>query len=161
MRVNEFVKKNLSNLLILILVFFLDRTSKYLIVEYFDQSINQSLFITSFLNFNLLWNDGIAFGLLQFDQKSSYNFITLVIFIVLIVVIKLAVGSKGLEKLCYLMILGGGLGNIFDRIYYGSVIDFIDFHYKNFHWFIFNVADMFITVGILILIVSEFLKKND
>ena len=139
--------------------FFLDRISKYLILKYFEKSIDQNIIINSFLNFNLLWNDGIAFGLLQFEQKLFYNFVTLLIFVILIIVSRLASKSKGLEKICYLMILGGGFGNLFDRLYYGSVIDFIDLNYNNFHWFIFNVADMFITIGILILIISEFIKK--
>ena len=139
----------------------MDRISKYWILKYFEQSIDQNIIITSYLSFNLLWNDGIAFGLLQFEQKLFYNLVTLLIFIILIVVGKLSLNSKGLEKICYLMILGGGFGNIFDRLYYGSVVDFIDLNYNNFHWFIFNVADMFITIGVLILIISEFIKKND
>ena len=158
---SDYLKKNFFNFSIIIFVFFLDRISKYLILEYFEKSIDQNIIISSFLNFNLLWNDGIAFGLLQFEQKLFYNFVTLLIFVILIIVGRLASNSEGLEKICYLMILGGGFGNLFDRLYYGSVVDFIDLNYNNFHWFIFNVADMFITIGILILIISEFLKKND
>ena len=158
---SDYFKKNFFNFSIIIFVFFLDRISKYLILKYFEKSIDQNISISSFLNFNLLWNDGIAFGLLQFEQKLFYNFVTLLIFVILVVVGRLASNSKGLEKICYLMILGGGFGNVFDRLYYGSVVDFIDLNYNNFHWFIFNVADMFITIGILILIISEFIKKND
>ena len=158
---SDYFKKFFFNFSIIIFVFFLDRISKYLILKYFEKSIDQNIIINSFLNFNLLWNDGIAFGLLQFEQKLFYNFVTLLIFVILIIVSRLASKSKGLEKICYLMILGGGFGNLFDRLYYGSVIDFIDLNYNNFHWFIFNVADMFITIGILILIISEFIKKND
>jgi signal peptidase II len=156
---SDYFKKFFFNFSIIIFVFFLDRISKYLILKYFEKSIDQNIIINSFLNFNLLWNDGIAFGLLQFEQKLFYNFVTLLIFVILIIVSRLASKSKGLEKICYLMILGGGFGNLFDRLYYGSVIDFIDLNYNNFHWFIFNVADMFITIGILILIISEFIKK--
>jgi len=158
---SDYFKKNFFNFSIIIFVFFLDRISKYLILKYFEKSVDQNISINSFLNFNLLWNDGIAFGLLQFEQKLFYNFVTLLIFVILVVVGRLASNSKGLEKICYLMILGGGFGNVFDRLYYGSVVDFIDLNYNNFHWFIFNVADMFITIGILILIISEFIKKND
>lgn len=157
----DYLKKIFINFSIIIFIFFLDRISKYWILKYFEQSIDQNIIITSYLSFNLLWNDGIAFGLLQFEQKLFYNLVTLLIFIILIVVGKLSLNSKGLEKICYLMILGGGFGNIFDRLYYGSVVDFIDLNYNNFHWFIFNVADMFITIGVLILIISEFIKKND
>ena len=158
---SDYLKKNFFNFSIIIFVFFSDRISKYLILEYFEKSIDQNIIISSFLNFNLLWNDGIAFGLLQFEQKLFYNFVTLLIFVILFIVGRLASNSEGLEKICYLMILGGGFGNVFDRLYYGSVVDFIDLNYNNFHWFIFNVADMFITIGILILIISEFIKKND
>ncbi|MBD1137740.1 signal peptidase II [Pelagibacterales bacterium SAG-MED43] len=157
---SDYLKKNFFNFSIIIFVFFLDRISKYLILEYFEKSIDQNIIISSFLNFNLLWNDGIAFGLLQFEQKLFYNFVTLLIFVILIIVGRLASNSEGLEKICYLMILGGGFGNVFDRLYYGSVVDFIDLNYNNFHWFIFNVADMFITIGILILIIYEFVKKK-
>jgi len=157
---SDYFKKFFFNFSIIIFVFFLDRISKYLILEYFEKSIDQNIIISSFLNFNLLWNDGIAFGLLQFEQKLFYNFVTLLIFVILIIVGRLASNSEGLEKICYLMILGGGFGNVFDRLYYGSVVDFIDLNYNNFHWFIFNVADMFITIGILILIIYEFVKKK-
>ena len=161
MKFSELLKRNIFNFSIIVFVFFLDRISKYFILKYFEQSIDQNIIVTSFLSFYLLWNDGIAFGLLQFEQKLFYNFVTLLIFIILIIVGRLASNSKGLENICYLMILGGGFGNVFDRLYYGSVVDFIDLNYNNFHWFIFNVADMFITIGVLILIISEFTKKND
>ena len=161
MKFSELLKRNIFNFSIIVFIFFLDRISKYLILKYFEQSIDQNIIVTSFLSFYLLWNDGIAFGLLQFEQKLFYNFITLLIFIILIIVGRLASNSNGLENICYLMILGGGFGNVFDRLYYGSVVDFIDLNYNNFHWFIFNVADMFITIGVLILIISEFTKKND
>ena len=160
MKFRNLLKNFFFNFYIILFIFFLDRISKYLIIEYFESSIDQNIFITSFLSFNLLWNDGIAFGLLQFEQKLFYNLVTLLIFGILIIVGWLAYNSKGLENICYLMILGGGFGNLFDRLYYGSVVDFIDLNYNNFHWFIFNVADMFITVGILILITSEFLKND-
>ena len=161
MKFSELLKRNIFNFSIIVFVFFLDRISKYFILKYFEQSIDQNIIVTSFLSFYLLWNDGIAFGLLQFEQKLFYNFVTLLIFIILIIVGRLASNSKGLENICYLMISGGGFGNVFDRLYYGSVVDFIDLNYNNFHWFIFNVADMFITIGVLILIISEFTKKND
>ena len=112
----------------------------------------------SFLNFNLVWNNGIAFGLFSYDQNIYYNVITSIIILVTSTIIWFAFKSKGLEKISYLMIIGGSFGNIFDRLYYSSVIDFIDISYNNFHWFIFNVADIFITLGVIILIVLEFLK---
>ena len=155
------LKKNFLSFFIVITIFTLDRLSKFIILKLSEPLGELNISITSFLNFNLLWNDGIAFGLLSFKQSFYYNIVTLVIILVTMVVIWFAHTSKGLEKTSFLFIIGGSFGNIFDRFYYSSVIDFIDISYKNFHWFIFNVADMFITLGILILIFLEFKKKND
>ena len=114
----------------------------------------------SFLNFNLIWNDGIAFGLLAFNDNFYYNILTGIILIVTFIVFFLMIKTQGTEKYCFMMISGGSFGNIFDRLYYSAVPDFIDIHYQNFHWFIFNVADIFITLGVLLLIFLElFLKK--
>ena len=159
MQINEILKKNIQYFLIIFFIFFLDRLSKYFILKHFDDPSISDIKISSFLSLNLLWNNGIAFGLLQFENGFSYNLITFIIFCVLVIVLILAFKSKGLEKISYLMIVGGGLGNIYDRLNYGSVIDFIDISYKNFNWFIFNVADMFITLSIFILILIEFKKK--
>ena len=159
--VNKMFKKHLPDFSIIIFIFLLDRISKHLVLEFFYKINEKEVIVTSFLSFNLLWNQGIAFGLFQFNESIFYNFITVLIIIVLCIVTWLASKSNGLEKICYLIIIGGGLGNTFDRLYYGSVIDFIDLNYKNFHWFIFNVADIFITIGVLILIFSEFIKKKD
>ena len=155
------LRKNLLSFFIIILVFTLDRFSKYIILKLSEPSGELNISITSFLNFNLLWNNGIAFGLLSFEQNLYYNLVTLIIILVTLIVIWFAYRSKGLEKISFLLIIGGSFGNIFDRFYYSSVIDFIDISYKNFHWFIFNVADIFITTGVLILIFSEFIKKKN
>ena len=157
------LKKNLTNLIIVFSIFFLDRISKYIILS-FSQSQNEFNYsVTSFLDFNLVWNSGIAFGLFSFDQSIYYSLITSIIILVTLLIIWVALKSKGLEKISYLMIVGGSFGNIFDRLYYSSVIDFIDLNYNNFHWFIFNVADIFITLGVVVLITLEFfkLKKNE
>ena len=161
MKIDELIKKKLFSFLLIFLIFLLDRISKYLVLEYFNQSSDQIFVVNSFLSINLIWNDGIAFGFLQFSDNLFYNLISLLIFCILVFIIWLSLKSTGLEKISYFMIVGGGFGNLFDRLYYGSVIDFIDLNYKSFHWFIFNVADMFITTGIIILIVLEFFKKND
>jgi signal peptidase II len=154
------LKKNLSSLIIVIVVFSLDRVSKYIILK-LSQPLNElNLNITSFLNFNLIWNDGIAFGLFSFEQNFYYNLLTIIIIIITSIIIWLAFKANGLEKISYLMIIGGSLGNIFDRIYYSSVLDFIDISINNFHWFIFNVADIFITLGVILLIILEFFKKK-
>ena len=158
MAINVMLKKKIFDLTIILLVFFLDRFSKSIILN-LSQPVGELNFpITTFLNFNLVWNSGIAFGLFSFNQNVYYNIITLIIILVTLVIIWITFKSKGLEKICYLMIIGGSFGNLFDRLYYSSVIDFIDISYNNFHWFIFNVADIFITLGVIILIVLEFLK---
>jgi len=161
MQIKELFKNTLFNLFIILFIFLLDRLSKYFVLEFFNKINEKDVIITSFLSFNLLWNEGIAFGLFQSKESIFYNSITILIILVLCIVAWLASQSNGLEKICYLIIIGGGLGNTFDRLYYGSVIDFIDLNYKNFHWFIFNVADIFITIGVLILIFLELTKKND
>jgi signal peptidase II len=161
MKLNKLIQKNFYNFLFILLIFLLDQISKYFVLEYFNQSSNKTFVVNSFISFNFLWNNGIAFGLFQFEDRLFYNIFTFLILGVLIILFWLSSRREGIEKKSYLMILGGGLGNVFDRLMYGSVIDFIDLNYKNFHWFIFNVADMFITTGIIILIVLEFFKKND
>ena len=154
------LKKNLLSYFIVALIFTLDRLSKYIILKLSEPSGELNISITSFLDFNLLWNDGIAFGLLSFGQSLYYNIITLVIILVTLTIVWFAYRSKGLEKISFLLIIGGSFGNIFDRFYYSSVIDFIDISFKNFHWFIFNVADIFISLGVILLIILEFFKKN-
>ena len=154
------IKKILPSLLLVAFIFILDRTSKYFILE-LSKSLGQlNIKVTSFLNFNLIWNNGIAFGLLSFKENFYYEVITTMIIIVSLLVLWFAIKSKGYEKMSFLMILGGALGNIFDRIYYSSVIDFIDISYNNYHWFIFNVADIFITIGVIMLISLELLKTK-
>ena len=118
------------------------------------------MFTSKFLNINLIWNDGIAFGLFSFKESFLYNLITAIIIIVIIIILKMINNSNGLSKYSLLMILGGALGNVYDRIMYNSVPDFIDFHINNFHWFVFNVADIFITVGVIIMIMTEFFNRK-
>ena len=154
------LKKNIFNLFLVIFIFFSDRLSKSIILNLSEPQGNLNISITSFMNFNLIWNDGIGFGLLSFDDKFYYNLITLLIAVITSIIIWLANKSKGVEKLGFLMIVGGSLGNLFDRIFYSSVPDFIDISINNFHWFIFNVADIFITIGVILLIILEFFKKD-
>ncbi len=164
--VNKMFRKHLADFSIIILIFLIDRVSKIFIIgspEVYDQ---YGISITSFLNFNLIWNEGIAFGLFSFEEKLYYNFLTIFICLITIIIIWLMFKSERFEKLSYIMIIGGSFGNIFDRIFYSAVPDFIDIHINNFHWFIFNVADIFITLGIISLIGIEILssknkKKNE
>ena len=153
-------KKNLISFFVILFIFLIDRTSKFFILKV-SQPLDQFNFpITSFLNLNLIWNEGIAFGLLSFNNSIYYHLLTSLIILITLILIWLMLSSEGIEKLCFSMIIGGSFGNLFDRLYYKSVIDFIDFHINNFHWFIFNVADIFISLGVISLIFLEILKKK-
>ena len=155
------LKKLLVDFSIIIFIFLIDRISKLLIIGSSGTYEQYGISITSFLNFNLIWNEGIAFGLFSFNEKIYYNLLTIFICLIVAVIIWLMFRSKGFEKLSYIMIIGGSFGNVFDRVFYSAVPDFIDIHFNNFHWFIFNVADIFITIGIIFLISFEiFGKKN-
>ena len=154
------LKKHLVDFSIIIFIFLIDRISKLLIIGSPETYEQYGISITSFLNFNLIWNEGIAFGLFSFNEEIYYNLLTIFICLIVAVIIWLMLRSKGFEKLCYIMIIGGSFGNVFDRIFYSAVPDFIDIHFNNFHWFIFNVADIFITLGILSLISVEILGNK-
>ena len=158
--VNRMLKKHLVDFSIIIFIFLIDRVSKLFIINSPETYEQYGISVTSFLNFNLIWNEGIAFGLFSFDEKLYYNFLTIFICLITVVIIWLMFGSSGFEKLSYIMIIGGSLGNIFDRIFYSAVPDFIDIHINNFHWFIFNVADIFITLGVILLIFLEIFSKK-
>ena len=138
----------------------LDRFSKIYVIFQNEKSLSTELFESKFLNINLIWNEGIAFGLLSFDQKLYYNLLTGLICLITLIILWMIIKTKGLEKFAFMMVFGGSIGNIFDRLFYSSVPDFIDLHINNFHWFIFNVADIFITLGVIILIYSEILLKK-
>ena len=153
-------KKKISNFIIVFIVFLSDRVSKYMILKLSQPLGELDISVTSFLNFNLIWNKGIAFGLFPFEQDFYYNLFTLLIITITTIIIWLSYKANGLEKISYLMIIGGSLGNIFDRVFYSSVLDFIDISINNFHWFIFNVADIFISIGVILLIILEFFKKK-
>ena len=152
------VKRNIFNILIVLTIFIIDRATKLIMIRAAETNYDLNILVTPFLNLNLIWNDGIAFGLFSFNEKVYYNLITFIIFAITLIIIFFMLRSKGLEKIGFLMIIGGSMGNLFDRLYYSSVPDFIDFHYNNFHWFIFNVADIFISFGVILLISVEFLR---
>ena len=154
------IKKYFLNFFIIIFIFLLDRISKLLVINYADANGEMYLNVTSFLDINLIWNEGIAFGLFSFNNELYYNLLTIFILLIILIIVLLMLKSKSFEKLCFIMIIGGSLGNLFDRIYYSAVPDFIDIYFNNFHWFIFNVADIFISIGVIILISLEFFKKK-
>ena len=149
------LKKNIYSFTFVIAIFALDRITKLLIINNSNNLGETKINVNSFLNLNLIWNDGIAFGLFSSNQEVFYNSLTITIGLISALIFWFMLKSKSFEKIGFGMILGGSLGNIFDRIYYSSVPDFIDFHYNNFHWFIFNVADIFITLGVMLLIFLE------
>jgi len=159
--IKSFFRKNYKYFLFILFIFIVDRLSKNYVIL-LDQSSLESdlLFFSSFFNIQLVWNSGVAFGLFSFEEDFYYNLITLIIIFVVILVIYLAKNANKLDRYLYSMIIGGASGNLLDRLLYRSVPDFIDLHYNNFHWFIFNVADIFITIGIISLIFSDILKNK-
>ncbi len=140
---------------IVILIFLLDRISKFYILNLAEINNSVDIYLTPFLNLHLIWNKGIAFGLLSFSQSSIYNFITILIVVITFVILIIIIRSNDYRVYFFIFIFSGSLGNLFDRIYYSAVPDFIDFHLSDFHWFIFNVADIFISLGVLCLIFVE------
>ena len=150
-------KENFYFLLIISIIFFLDRYSKLEILRNFS---DKSLYVNDFLNLYLVWNTGIGFGLLSFDTNLFYNLITSLIGLVIIILIMIGIKSESSEKIIFSVILGGALGNFYDRLYFKAVPDFIDLHYGNFHWFTFNVADIFITIGIIAYVLKGFFLKH-
>ena len=159
-------KKLIINLFTVIIIFSLDRISKFYVISQSEKNFSYDLFESKFLNINLVWNEGIAFGLLSFDEMYFYNLLTILITILIIIIFFMILKNEGLKKYSLLMILGGALGNLYDRIFFQAVPDFIDFHIGNFHWFIFNVSDIFITLGVSFLIALELMnnqkeKKNE
>ena len=153
----------LIDFIVVLLLFSLDRISKLYIINLFENNNLELIELTNFFNIYLIWNNGIAFGLFSLDSSVLYNIFTLLIIIINIVIIYLIFKTKDFTKYFFIIIFGGSLGNLFDRLYYRAVPDFIDLHFLNFHWFIFNIADIFISIGIFCLIFVELFvkKKND
>jgi len=158
---SNYLNKNFYiNLLTIIVIFSLDRISKFYVISQSEKNLSYDLFKSKFLNINLVWNEGIAFGLLTFDKNHLYNLLTILIIVLIIIIFSMILKSKGFKKYSLSMVLGGALGNLYDRIYFKAVPDFIDFHIGNFHWFIFNVSDIFITLGVLFLISLELINNK-
>ena len=145
---------------IIFIVFFIDRETKMYLIDLQTTGTDIDFYIFSFLNFYLVWNTGVGFGLASMEANIYYHILTAIIVIINIALIYFLIKYKGVYSYLLALIIGGSLGNLFDRIYYYAVPDFIDLHFGNFHWFIFNVADIFITIGIIGLISVELLKKG-
>ena len=159
----QFLSKNFYiSFSIVALIYFLDRLSKIYVIQLDKNNLGSDIFNSTYLNIVLIWNKGIAFGLLSFNESYFYNIISLIIAIIIIVLVIMSLKSQGFKRYSLLMIVGGALGNLHDRIFFNAVPDFIDFHIGNFHWFIFNVSDIFITLGVISMIVLElFDNKNE
>ena len=159
--INNNFKKYIIYLILFIIIFSTDRLTKIYILNLAEINNTLDIYITSFLNFYLIWNKGIAFGLLSFDQNIAYDFITFFIALVTLIIFIIAIKSSDFKGYLFMVIFSGSIGNLFDRFYFSAVPDFIDFHINDFHWFIFNVADIFISLGVICLIFVEiFINKE-
>ena len=154
------LKKKLINLILITSIFALDRISKIYIIKIFELENKVDIYLTEYLNLYLIWNKGVAFGLFSVNENFLYNVITGIIIIICIVMMVMIYNSNGFKNFSLILVLGGALGNLFDRMYYSAVPDFIDFHINGFHWFVFNVSDIFITLGIICLIFDEIFVNN-
>ena len=157
-------KSFLIKLSLISIIFLFDRISKIYVIYLDNKLFGSEIFSSNFLNIYLIWNEGIAFGLFSFNEKTFYNILTIIILIIILIIFIMTIKSNGFKQYPLLMILGGALGNIFDRIFYNAVPDFIDVHVNNFHWFIFNVADIFISIGVISMILIEIIgnkRKHD
>jgi len=157
-------KNFLINVFLISLIFLLDRISKIYVINLNQKLLGSEIFSSNYLNISLIWNEGIAFGLFSFSQTIMYDLLTLFISLVIIVILIMLIQSNDLRKYPLLMIFGGAIGNLYDRVFYKAVPDFIDVHVNNFHWFIFNVADIFISIGVISMILIEIIgnkRKHD
>jgi signal peptidase II len=159
MTLKKLDKKFLINSFLVLLIFLIDRFSKIYVIYLDEKFLGSEIFSSKFLNISLIWNEGIAFGLFSFNNQNTYNILTILIILIILGILFMIIKSKSYERYALLMILGGALGNVFDRIIYKGVPDFIDFHIGDFHWFIFNVSDIFITIGVILMIFFEIIGK--
>ena len=151
-------KTNLVSLIIILTLFTADRITKNLIINN-QEFLSRSVYINDFLNFELVWNTGIGFGLFSLEANLLYHLITLLIFTIIMMLIYLIYLNRINNKFFFSMIIGGGLGNIYDRLIYHAVPDFIDLHFNQYHWFTFNLADIFITIGIIVILMRDIIKE--
>jgi signal peptidase II len=154
------LKKNQLSIITIFVIFFLDRLSKIYILNFFEMNLIKEFYIAKYVNLYLIWNKGIAFGLFSYEGSFIYNIITIVILMITAIIMIMILRNSGFVKYSLILIFGGSLGNLYDRIFFSAVPDFIDIHINNFHWFIFNVADIFITIGVICLIYAEIFFNN-
>ena len=160
--ISKFLNKNFYiNFSIVISVYFFDRLTKMFVIQLYKNNLGSDIFNSTYLNIVLIWNKGIAFGLLSFNEDYLYNILSIIIAMIVVVLVIMSIKSQGFKRYSLLMVIGGALGNLHDRIFFKAVPDFIDFHIGSFHWFIFNVSDIFITFGIIFLIVLEISSNKE
>jgi len=161
MILNFFNKNFYIYLFFVFLIFISDRFSKIYVINESVKNFDNFILKSAYLNIRLIWNDGIAFGLFSFDNKILYNLLSLLILIIILAIIYMIINGNGFRRFSLTLILGGALGNFYDRVFYKAVPDFIDFHVNNFHWFIFNVADIFISTGVIFMIMIEIIESKN
>jgi len=155
---NLFLKKeNIFIFLIILFCVLLDRYTKNEVIVNFSENV---FFINNFINIDLIWNTGIGFGFLSTESSLIYNLVSALVGVVIVILCYFTIISEVTDKLIYAIIIGGAIGNFYDRLIFNAVPDFIDLHYDRYHWFTFNVADIFITLGIIIFLTNEFLKNK-
>ena len=160
--ISKFLNKNFYiDFSIVISVYFIDRLTKMFVIQLDKNNLGSDIFNSTYLNIVLIWNKGIAFGLLSFNEDYLYNILSIIISMIVVVLVIMSIKSQGFKRYSLLMVIGGALGNLHDRIFFKAVPDFIDFHIGSFHWFIFNVSDIFITFGIIFLIVLEISSNKE
>ena len=154
------LKKIILNSVIISVIFLIDRLSKIYILKIAESGKTVDIYVAEYLNFYLIWNKGIAFGLFSFNERFFYNVITCIIIAITTIILIMVIKNVSFKRYSLILVFGGSLGNLFDRIYYSAVPDFIDFHINEYHWFVFNAADIFITIGVLCLILDEMFINN-
>jgi signal peptidase II len=160
--ISKFLNKNFYiDFSIVISVYFIDRLTKMFVIQLDKNNLGLDIFNSTYLNIVLIWNKGIAFGLFSFNEDYLYNILSVIISMIVVVLVIMSIKSQGFKRYSLLMVIGGALGNLHDRIFFKAVPDFIDFHIGSFHWFIFNVSDIFITFGIIFLIVLEISSNKE
>ena len=158
----KFLSKNFYiSFLVVAVIYILDRLTKIFIIQLDKNSLGSDIFNSTYLDIILIWNKGIAFGLFSFNETYLYDILSLIISIIVIILVIMSLKSKGFKRYSLLMIVGGAIGNLHDRIFFNAVPDFIDFHIGNFHWFIFNVSDIFITLGVVSMIILELFNTEN
>jgi len=160
MTIKNLGKNFFINSFLILIIFLLDRISKIYVINLDKKFFGSEIFSSKYLNIILVWNEGIAFGLFSSSHEYWYNFLTIFIVLIAIIILIMSIRENGAQRYFFLIVFGGALGNLYDRIFFKAVPDFLDLHVGNFHWFIFNIADIFITFGVIMLILCEVLPLN-